>query len=147
MIEYKNATFDDIPKLIEIERSVVGNKTYSPMLEEDEWGLALAEGTVLLVLKGGEVVGNASFEEQDDDGSYYISGLVIMPQFQGRGLGRIVLAKVLADMPDARRITLVTHPDNVAARKLYTEAGFVVGDLKKNYYGDGEPRVMLVLTK
>lgn len=32
---------------------------------------------------------------------------------------------------------LVTHPNNVSARKLYEKAGYVPVKILKDYYGDG----------
>jgi ribosomal protein S18 acetylase RimI-like enzyme len=145
-IEYKDATVADIPLLISIEQGVAGNKNYSPMLDVDEWKEALEKGRVFLLTKEEEVVGDASYEDHGN-GMFYISGLVIAPKFQGQGLGREVLRKLMDDMKDAKRIELVTHPDNIAALKLYTQNGFIVESRKENYYGDGESRLILSLTK
>lgn len=77
----------------------------------------------------------------------YLSGLVIDPSFQGRGIGREVLSMILDKLKDFKRIDLVTHPDNVRALKLYQSLGFVVEARKENYYDDGEPRLVLALIK
>ena len=145
-IEYIDATEVDIPLLISIEQSVANNKNYSPMLNVDDWKEVLEKGKVLILKKEGEVIGNASYEEREDH-TFYISGVVILPQFQGQGYGRAVLKKLLEDMSDAKRIELVTHPENSAALKLYTEAGFKIESRKEDYYGDGEPRLILAILR
>jgi ribosomal protein S18 acetylase RimI-like enzyme len=145
-IEYKKADEADIPTLISIEQSIASTKSYSPMLDADEWKEALEKGKVFLLKKGGEVIGNASYEDHGG-GIFYISGLVISPEFQGQGYGRAVLKKLLEDMSDAKRIELVTHPENSPALKLYKEAGFHIESRKENYYGDGEPRLILAISR
>jgi ribosomal-protein-alanine N-acetyltransferase len=44
------------------------------------------------------------------------------------------------------RIDLVTHPENKNALQLYMSLGFKVESRRENYFGDGEPRLVLVLT-
>ena len=74
----------------------------------------------------------------------YISYMVVDPAYQGRGVARKALISVLEELKGKRRIELVTHPDNAKALKLYQSLGFIVEGRKENYYGDGEPRLMLV---
>jgi len=145
-LEYKSATQDDIPALILIEKTVAGNKSYSPMLDKREWRDAIQKGKVFMIKRGGELVGNASYEHQGD-GVYYISGLAIMPDFQRMGIGREVLEKILGDLKDAKKIELVTHPDNAPALALYQKSGFKIESRRENYFGDGEPRLILSLVK
>lgn len=140
------ATVADIPQLIEIEKSVAGTNIYSPMLEKNEWERALQEGLVFLIKKEETLAGNISYENKGD-GHYHVSGLAIMPQFQNRGVGREALISVLKECGDAKRIDLVVHPDNESAVKLYKSLGFRVESQKENYYGDGEPRLVLVLSR
>lgn len=143
-INLKRATKEDIPVLIELEKSVAGTKIYSTMLEEKEWEEALEKEVVYLIEKDGAVTGNVSYERKEK-GRVYISGLVINPQFQGQGIGREIIVRILDEVKDAKRIDLVTHPDNAPALALYESLGFVIESRVENYYGDGEPRLVLVL--
>ena len=146
VIELKQAGITDIPVLLEIERSVAGAKTYSAYLTEDEWEEEMQKSKVYLIEKGIKIVGNTSYEIKDADHAY-LSGLAIMPEFQGHGIGREVIARLLDELKDIKRIDLVTHPDNERAIKLYESFGFVVESRKENYFGDGEPRLVLALVK
>lgn len=146
LINLKRATKEDIPVLIELEKSVAGTKIYSPMLEEKEWEEALKKEVVYLIEKDGAIVGNVSYERKEGS-QVYISGLVISPQFQGQGIGREIIARILDEIKDAKRIDLVTHPDNAAALALYESLGFIIESRVENYYGDGEPRLVLVLER
>lgn len=143
-ISLRLARTADVPILIGLERSVAGSHIYSPMLEAHEWEEELARAKVFLVEKNSMVVGNVSYEQMPD-ASVYISGLVIDPQFQGRGLARRALREVLEQLREAKEVWLVTHPENAPAINLYQSLGFVAQERIENYYGDGEPRVKMVL--
>lgn len=145
-INLRKATPADIPILLDIEQSVAGTKLYSPMLDKGEWEEELKKGVVYIIEENALPVGNTSYEKRFD-GSVHISGLVVSSQFQGRGIARAVLTRVLEEVENAKRIDLVTHPDNVPALKLYQSFGFVIESRKENYFGDGEPRLVLVLQK
>lgn len=143
-INLKKATLSDIPTLLMIERSVAGGNIYSPMLESDEWKEELQKGDVYLIENDGVVVGNISYEKKNEN-HVYISGLAIDPRFQGKGIGRQVLNNLLEQLKHVKRIDLVTHPDNHTAINLYKSLGFIIESRMENYYGDGEPRIILAL--
>ncbi len=145
-ISLQRATIQDIPALLSIEKSVAGTNIYSPMLEENEWIEEIQKNIVYLIKKDGITVGNVSYEKKSDD-HVYISGLAIDARFQNQGIAREALSQILEELQDIKRIDLVTHPKNIAALKLYQSFGFVVESRKENYYGDGEPRLVLALKK
>ena len=89
-----------------------------------------------------ETVGSISYEWKNQNHAY-IAGLTIIPEFQGRGLAREAMVKILAEIGEIQRIDLVTHPENAKAIKLYQSLGFKIESQKENYYGDGEPRVIM----
>ncbi len=145
-IELKLAALVDIPTLIALEKKVSELKTYSAMLEESEWVEEIRKGKVFLIMLDGQVIGNISYQEKEPR-HIYISGFLVDPSFQGRGIGREALRLVLEKMSDAKRIDLVTHPDNHAALRLYDAFGFSIESRKENYFGDGEPRLVLALQR
>lgn len=137
---------EDINTLIGIEKMVAGLKTYSPMLEKEEWLEQFGKNTTIyLIKKGSEILGEISYEKKNPDHAY-IDGLVIKPTFQKQGIGREVMRRILEELRGFRRIDLVTHPENPAI-KLYESLGFKIESRKENYYGDGEPRLVMVLNK
>ena len=145
-VQLKKATSIDIPVLLELEKSVAGINIYSPILEREEWEDELQKCSVYLIQKNNTTVGSISYKKQDG-GNVYISGLVINPHFQGQGIAHEVLVNLLIELKDFKRVGLVTHPNNTPALRLYQSLGFVVEDKKENYYGDGEPRLVLVLKR
>jgi ribosomal protein S18 acetylase RimI-like enzyme len=142
----QKAVLKDMPQLIFIEKTVTNLKTYSAMLTEDEWRNELTQNTVYIIKKGEDITGNISYEMKDANHAY-ISGLVVMPKFQGQGIAKEALVKVLQELKDIKTIDLVTHPENTPAIMLYLSLGFVIKSWKDNYYGDGEPRIILIKTR
>jgi ribosomal protein S18 acetylase RimI-like enzyme len=53
---------------------------------------------------------------------------------------------ILEELKDYKRIELVTHPDNKSAIKLYFSFGFLTEKQMENYFGDGEPRILMAKT-
>lgn len=142
-VQIKEASTADIPTLIEIEKSIGDTHTYSSMLTFDEWQEEMQKNRVYLIEKNGIAIGNFSYEMKSDD-HVYISGLIVSPQYQGQGIARYVLTHLLDELKDIKKIDLVTHPDNRVALELYQSLGFVVESRMENYFGDGEPRLVLV---
>jgi [ribosomal protein S18]-alanine N-acetyltransferase len=145
-INLEKAKIDDIPKLIAIEETAKHLKTYSVMVNEKEWLEEMDKNVVYLIKKDNETVGNIMYEIKAD-GSAYISGLIIDPRFQRQGIAKIATAKILDELKNYKRIYLVTHPENKPALKVYESFGFVIESRKENYFGDGEPRVVLALER
>jgi len=145
-INLKSATMADLPILLQLEQSVAGTNIYSPMLEESEWKEELQKNHVHLIQGNKQIVGSISYEIKNSD-HIYISGLVINPEFQGKGFGKKALLSLLEKFKDVSRIDLVTHPDNTKAVNLYKSLGFVEESRQENYYGDDEPRLVLTLEK
>ncbi|GLY20322.1 spermidine acetyltransferase [Micromonospora sp. NBRC 101691] len=86
---------------------------------EDVW-------TSLAVHADDTVVGHVMWGV-DEDGSYWLGGMVVDAAEQGRGLGSALLRTVtawLAGQPGCRAIRLSYHPENAPARRLYEAAGF-----------------------
>ncbi len=147
-IIFKKATIKDIPVLIDIEKKLIGLKTYSVQITEKEWGDAINKESeiVYLILRDNKVVGNISYEKKSGD-TAYISGFAIDPKFQKQGIGREAIRLLLEELKGMKRIELVTHPENSPALKIYLSFGFAIKERKENYFGDGEPRIKLVRGK
>lgn len=133
-----------------LEKAVTPNegsrvKTYSGIENLEEARKEIAENEIYLVYKEGRLVGSVAFQMKTTDHAY-ISGLVTHPDFQGQGIGREALGLVLEKLKNIKKVDLVTHPNNERSLKLYTSFGFKQeGEIMPNYFGDGEPRVRLVL--
>ena len=144
-IKLRKATLDHVGILMELEKSVSGKNTYSPALDIEDWKEEFENGEVYFIEYNNKIVGNLSIKFFGNE-RLYISGLVVIPEFQGKGIAREALRQILEKYKNIRRIDLVTHPDNFALG-LFKSLGFVVESRKDNFYGDGEPRLVLVLKK
>ena len=143
-LSMERASEADIQALIEIEKSIPETNTYSHMFTEEEWKEELASNTIEILKLGDVVVGSLTYEEKSPE-HIYISGIVVRPEYQGKGIATNAIKSVLEKYPDAERIDLVTHPDNPALR-IYESLGFKVEERKEDYFGDGEPRLVLART-
>ncbi|MHB1676996.1 MAG: ribosomal protein S18-alanine N-acetyltransferase [Sulfuriferula sp.] len=69
-------------------------------------------------------------------GEAHLLNITIAPWWQGLGLGRILLQKVVAraQQDQAQTMWLEVRPSNVIAQQLYGSQGFVDVAIRKNYY-------------
>jgi len=143
-IDLKKAETKDVPKLIEIEKSVA-SKTYSAIVTEKDWQDELVKNNakIFTILSNDEIIGDVSYEIKSDCIAY-ISGLCIKQKFRSQGIGKEVIKLILKELKDYKRIELVTHPENKNAIKLYSSFGFLIEKQMENYFGDGEPRILMV---
>lgn len=83
--------------------------------------------TSLAVYADDVVVGHIMWG-RDEDGSYWVGGMLVDGREQGAGVGRAAVQTMtawLATLPDCTAIRLSYQPDNVAAKQLYESVGFV----------------------
>jgi ribosomal protein S18 acetylase RimI-like enzyme len=145
-LTYEKASAKDIAILVDIEKGIIGSgMTYSTIQEVDEWVLeAIKAGPVYIIKKDQTVVGNVAYEIKSPTHAC-ITSITVLPEFQRQGIAREVMEHILNEIGNVERIDLVTHPDNFKAINLYKSLGFTIESKKENYYGDGEPRVVMSL--
>lgn len=140
----ERASEADIKSLLEIDESVAGSPTYS-INDAEDWKSEIEHCVVCLIKSGEDVVGLISYEEKGPE-HIYISSLAINPKFQGKGLAKDALKQIIDQHPEAKRFDLTVHPDGPAL-PLYLSLGFREESREEDYYGDGEPRLILALTR
>jgi len=73
---------------------------------------------------------------------YWLYHFFIDQRYQGRGYGQAALRAILTllrhDFPRCRSVSLIVHPDNEVAQRLYTGAGFRATGVVNEAEG-GEP--------
>ena len=132
----------DFETFFTLEKKLAG-PTYFPETKPEQIS---GGGKHFFMVKIGEkTVGQIQYENQKDN-VVYLNVVAIDPDLQGRGLGREVMKQFLAKVSEALKIWLVTHPDNKAV-SLYESFGFKIAERKENYFGNGTPRVVMVLEK
>lgn len=95
-----------------------------------------------LIYEDGYLVGSTEYQIKSPDHAY-LSGIVIHPNFQEQGIARKAALFRLNKLENFKRIDLVTHPNNFKIINLYQSLGFKVEKRVENYFGDGEPRLVL----
>lgn len=141
MTELIRATIKDIQALLEIEKTTIGLRVYSGYYNEKEIEEWIANEIVYLIKKDGMIVGSIAYEIKDNNHAH-ISGLVVKTEFQKQGLAREAMNLLFEELKEFKQFSLTVHPDNHAI-KPYESFGFIVESRKENYFGDGEPRLIM----
>lgn len=98
---------------------------------------------VYLAYDDGQPVGVLAYEIKGNE--VEVKQVLVHPSRQGKGIGSCLVGKLIDDTAD-KHIWLVTHPKNTAAIITYLKNGFEITQWKDNYYGDGQPRLILKLS-
>jgi len=78
------------------------------------------------------IVGHVMWGWDDDDQMPWIGGVLVDATEQGNGVGRaamITLVRWLFERPGTQAVRLSYQPENVAARAMYVDLGFVESDV------------------
>ncbi|KKQ45156.1 MAG: Ribosomal-protein-alanine acetyltransferase [Candidatus Woesebacteria bacterium GW2011_GWA1_37_8] len=145
-LAYKRLTEKDWKTTTSIEKAVADGKVFKAFTKASEASEYLRKSVVYLVLIGEKPIGTISYEPKSQVHAY-IDSMTILPEYQGKGYASESLEWLLTKIEDKKVIDLVTHPQNSKAICIYLEHGFMIEGWKDNYFGDGEPRLHLVLAK
>jgi ribosomal protein S18 acetylase RimI-like enzyme len=97
---------------------------YFPPLERTVEDLRTSAEEFLAAFVGDEIVGAIGIRPDEEGMGINIASLVVAPQFQRRGIGRGLMAAVLA-AHGGGELTVQTGAKNVPALALYAQVGFV----------------------
>jgi ribosomal protein S18 acetylase RimI-like enzyme len=145
-LAYFRAGPEHAQAFLDLERLAGDPRTYGPVTDVDAALREIEENRLYLFRFEGMIVASAAYRIRND-GSVHISSVTVHPEWRRRGFARAAMRFLLELNPNALRIDLVTHPDNTPALNLYRSLGFEVEGRVENYYGDGEPRLTLVLRR
>ena len=140
----QQATAQDATTLVAFEHKVADPKIYGPKLDVAGALEEIKKNTFYFIKRGDAIIGTAAFRLRTDK-SVYISNVAVDPTYRRQGVAQAVMSNILEKCKEAPRVDLVTHPENKKALHLYTSLGFKVESRKENYFGDGEPRLVLAL--
>lgn len=88
---------------------------------------------VLVAVDDGRIVGTASLDGQ------VVRTVFIAPEYQGRGIGRALMAEV-ERVASEREVTVLTVPSSITAEPFYAKLGFKA--VRDEYHGDERTIVM-----
>lgn len=95
---------------------------------------------------GGQLIGFLLLHCISDEA--HILKFGILPQFRGKGIGRVLISHVLRDLHanTAKWVTLEVRKTNEIAKKLYGSLGFSEVGIREHYYSDnGEDALVMSL--
>jgi ribosomal protein S18 acetylase RimI-like enzyme len=79
-----------------------------------------------LVADDGKVLGGMAFAQAEESGdSVELRQLYVLPPFQGRGIGGMLMEEILVSFPEAKRFVLEVEAANEKAIGFYLSHGFV----------------------
>jgi GNAT superfamily N-acetyltransferase/putative intracellular protease/amidase len=112
---------------------------------EDE--LLTGGGAILFARIGSNIAGTVALK-REDAASFELTKMAVAERWQGRGLGRMLLASAcrLAAQRGAQRVILYSHTSLGAAIKLYREHGFSEQPLDSSRYLRSDIKMVLELT-
>jgi [ribosomal protein S18]-alanine N-acetyltransferase len=134
----------DLDEIVEIEAGAFTNPWTRPMYLRE---LQNPDVSFLYVLRmDNRIAGFCSFWLVLDE--IHINNVALRHQYQGRGLGSLLLRHVLEAGANrgAERATLEVRRSNAPARRLYERLGFEVAATRQNYYMS-PPEDALILWK
>jgi ribosomal protein S18 acetylase RimI-like enzyme len=106
--------------------------SYFPALERTVDEVQSTDEVFLAAFMSQELVGAASVWPDPEGMGMNIASLVVAPQFQRQGIGKALMASVLATHGSGE-ITVQTGAKNLPALSLYARAGFV--ELRRWFVG------------
>ena len=114
----REATEGDLPELARVLEEAFGEPARGLRLDRPG-------DTTYVIERAGRLVGTVRLSVLDEWGGVY--GFAVDPAYQGKGIGRDVLARVCRVLrADGRsRVTLEVETENDNALRLYTSSGFV----------------------
>ena len=140
----ERAIDQDAEALVDFEHKVADPRIYGPTLDVPGALEEIKKNTFCFIKTDDVIIGTAAYRSRTDK-SVYISNVAVDPAYRRQGVARAAMSHILENCKEAPRVDLVTHPENNHALQLYTSLGFKVESRKENYFGDGEPRLVLVL--
>ncbi|QQR50034.1 GNAT family N-acetyltransferase [Candidatus Nomurabacteria bacterium] len=145
-IEFRKATIADVERYIEIEKTAIGKKIYLITTDPEEVRDVIETNEIFFIYVDNLLAGRVAYEIKNKN-EVYLSDLIILPEFQGLGIARKAALFQLDQTKEYNYVWFVTHPHNNKILTLYLSLGFTIESWKDNYFGDGEPRLVLARTK
>ncbi|MEN3038883.1 MAG: ribosomal protein S18-alanine N-acetyltransferase [Candidatus Kryptonium sp.] len=126
----------EVESLSSIEKETFGDTAWSPNILEGELKNPFSKALVLLI--GGRPVGYLLYRVIEKEGE--LLRIAIKPEFQGMGLGKILINALLKKLVEdgVNRLYLEVWEKNEPARKFYQKTGFKFLYKRKDYYKIGE---------
>ena len=114
-INFVKATDNDWPILLELEKSEIGNTIYAPETDMNKFKKVFSKSVVYKVTVDGKLAGFCAYELKKDEAE--ITGLLVLKEFRRKGVGELMIKKLVNDLKTADKIKITTSPENIVAFK------------------------------
>jgi [ribosomal protein S18]-alanine N-acetyltransferase len=141
-LTFERARIGEADTLVKFEERLADPRLYGAPSNLERARREIRRNRLYFVKSGDAIVGTAAFCSKPGD-RVYISNVAVDPRYRRQGIARAALTFILGRCTGATRIELVTHPENEAALRLYGSFGFEIKSRHENYFGDGEPRLVM----
>jgi ribosomal protein S18 acetylase RimI-like enzyme len=138
----KRAAAVDVDLVVAFEAEVMNEKLYGKPLDYPGAKTEIDTNEYYLQLSDGRVFATGALRRREG-GSIYLSNIAVHPDERRKGLARAMITHLITLCDAAPSIDLAVHPDNQPARALYASLGFTPTHIQENFFGDGEPRVIM----
>lgn len=136
----------DLPELARLDLAVFAGDAYPLFVLRQLFDV---HGDRLRVLDEGDgtLCGYVLLATAQGGSVGWILGLGIEERRRGSGYGRRLMDEAvrMAAADRLRQVKLTVDPANDAAIRLYRSFGFVSGELRADYFGDGQDRLIMTL--
>ncbi|WP_019934336.1 GNAT family N-acetyltransferase [Oceanimonas smirnovii] len=142
-MKIRAATKADLAEVYQLECVAFGEHGYPYFFLRQAWDLW--PGSLLVAESERELQGYVLAGRGEKVNEGWILSLAVAPAARGRGLGRQLLQAAVTALEErgCARIKLTVLPDNPALQ-LYQSLGFVEAGRENDYFGPGEPRLVMV---
>ncbi len=125
----KRENLDDVLKLQKVaykqEAEIYNDFTIQPLLQDlDAVILEWQNGTILLAINNGQIVG--SVRGMNYNGRCKIGKLIVKPNFQNRGIGKLLLREIEKSFENCSAYELFTGHRSEKNLSLYQRSGYLV---------------------
>lgn len=103
----------------------------------------IQESNVYLIIESKIPIGLIVYSMESPEIAH-VEELVIRPEYKGKGYGTQAMIWLDGNLKNVKKVVLETHPHNTPAIRLYLKNNFRIEEWKNNFFGDGEPRIILV---
>jgi [ribosomal protein S18]-alanine N-acetyltransferase len=141
-LTFERARIGEADTLVKFERRVADPRLYGTPSDLARARREIRRNRLYFIKAGDAIVGTAAFCSKPGN-RVHISNVAVDPRYRRQGIASAALTFILERCAGATRIELVTHPENEPALRLYSSFGFEVKSRHENYFGDGEPRLVM----
>jgi|GEM_PF-1077903 len=139
-ISFVFTTDEDWPILLDLEKTMLDNQIYRPIVDMNELKKYFSKNIILKVKIDKKIIGYCAYKPTQKTAE--ITALLVIKEFRRRGVGELMLKKILSDLKNAKIIKVITSPENTIALEIYRKHGFAIKERLNNYWY-GQPRIVL----